>query len=518
MPRTSWLSSEQERLQAGLRIAMAALGNCAVRCKAAAKRVWTQIVYNWKKLSLVKRFVIISSAVVLLGMVTIGLWVSKKIEHGVTQYSAATAALYVDGLISPLAQELAAKDTISQTSADKIDGIIKAQRRSGSQIVAVKLWKRGGVVAYSTWTELIGKKFTPTENLKQAWQGVVSSEYDHVTHEDGSIERGEGQRLLEVYAPILSNATGEIAAVSEFYISAEALSKDLAAATAQTWLVVGGTTAAIVLALSGLVLGANATIERQSQAMQGQIVSLRDLVNQNEELRNRIQRAYMRSTNLNERLFRRLGSDLHDGPAQLLGLALIRLDSLYKKPANGKSGKASPNLPSPDLEIVRGALQDAMQEIRNLSSGFALPQLDRMNLEEVVQLVVRNHEKRTGTSVKTDFRTDVGNISNTAKECIYRFLQEALNNSFRHAAGRNQQIYVFDQDDHLIVRARDSGPGMGNRHQSSPEHGLGLKGLEDRVQAIGGDMKIDSSRRDGTTLTARFDPQHIRTQEPFDAG
>lgn len=480
---------------------------------------FTELSTAWRRLSLVKRFALVSSAVVLLGMLTIGFWVSREIEHGVTQYSAATAALYVDGMIAPLAQDLANKNKISKESAAKVDSIIMKQTQSGSRIVAVKLWKRDGIVAYSTWKDLIGKRFKPTENLKLAWSGIVTSEYDHVTHEYGAIERNKDKPLLEVYAPILSNLTGEIIAVSEFYISADGLEEQLSAAAFQTWLVVGTTTAAMVLALFGLVYGANATIERQKQAMQRQIVSLEVLVDQNRQLSQRLRRSHIQSSTTHEHLLRRLGSDLHDGPAQLLGLALMRLDSLFDRPSDiSQSDRDEDASTSPvALEIVRGSLRDAMSEIRNLSSGFALPQLDRMSLEDVVLLVLRNHEKRTSTKVDLRFQTNVGDVSISAKECIYRFVQEALNNSYRHADGQGQKISVSDIAGCLVVQASDNGPGFQAASSSMNTGALGLTGLRGRVEALGGELAIASVAGRGAVLTARFVTGQISNQELVDA-
>lgn len=504
-----WLNSEATWLREARSTAAALRDRLAGFLPSIPSSLARRIYDEWRRLSLVKRFVFVSTAVVLLGMLVMGLWVSKKIEDGVTRYSAATAALYVDGLIAPLAQELGRGNELSQHSADKIDAVVTAQHKSGSRLVAIKLWKRDGTVAYSTWKELIGKKFKPTKNLMQAWGGSVSAEYDHVVHEDSSIERSGGIKLLEVYSPVLSSVDGRVIAVSEFYFAANSLGEELTEATAQSWLVVGSTTAVIVLALFGLILGANSTIERQKSAMQQQIISLRDLVEQNRDLSERVQRAYVRSTQRNEGLLRRLGSELHDGPAQLLGLALIRLDSLFTNRG------ASP--PTDELEIIRGALQDAMREIRNLSSGFALPHLDKMDLYEVVRLVVRNHEKRTSTSVELDFRTAIAELSNPLKECIYRFLQEALNNSFRHATGARQIVNVFDEEGVLLVQATDDGPGFDGNPTFNANTGLGLRGLKDRVETLGGKLSVSSKLGCGTVLLAQFDLTTITEREAGDA-
>lgn len=473
----------------------------------------------WQRVSLIKRYVLVSSPVVLMAMLTIGFWVSREIEHGVTQYSAASSALYMDGIIAPLAQELENRDRISKESAAKIDSIIMNQTRTDSQIVAVKLWKRDGVVAYSTWKDLIGKRFKPTGNFNLALNGVVSAEYGDVEHEDNTAEKALGLPLLEVYAPILSVETGDVLAVAEFYIASGGLEKQLAAAALQSWLVVGCTTVAMALALFGVVYGANVTIERQRLAMQDQIVSLENLVEENRQLSRRLKRSYTQSSTIHEHLLRRLGADLHDGPAQLLGLALMRLDALFPTVGAINPGKEAPTAASEPkaLEIVRGALTDAMSEIRNLASGFALPELTSMSLENMVQLVVRNHENRTNTRVALSFRTKICDLSIPAKECIYRFIQEALNNSYRHAEGREQRITVIDDADCLVVQASDAGPGLQMPDTTINNGHFGLSGLRGRVEALGGEFSIASEPGHGATLIARFLTRDISGQELSDA-
>lgn len=110
---------------------------------------------------------------------------------------------------------------------------------------------------------------------------------------------------------------------------------------------------------------------------------------QNADLRQRAVSASSRATAQTERAIRRIGFDLHDGPAQYLALAALRLDNAL---AN--------QLTSPEnVEQVRGSLAKALEELRINSRGLALPDLDELGILELVKLAVQDHEKQTGMVV-----------------------------------------------------------------------------------------------------------------------
>ena len=157
----------------------------------------------------------------------------------------------------------------------------------------------------------------------------------------------------------------------------------------------------------------------------------------------------------NDLVLRRIGSELHDGPAQLISLALLRLDALRPK-SKGDTGE----VPMDDFERIRGALVDSLAEIRNMSAGLTLPELDRVTPAEALALAARTHERRTGTTVKSELTGLPPHLSNALKACLYRFAQEALNNAFRHGGGKGQTLRGTCVDDVLQVEVADAGPGF----------------------------------------------------------
>ncbi|MDJ0741085.1 MAG: sensor histidine kinase [Gammaproteobacteria bacterium] len=451
----------------------------------------------WHRRSLAAQFVITGSVVLLVGMAIMGFWVTQRIEDDVVRNTAASTALYMESFVAPLVQELARSDRVGPEIQGQLDRVIQSDVL-GRRIVSFKIWQPGGYIAYSSRPEIIGKSFPTTDNLRRAWQGEVTAEFDTLADEEDALERAQGLPLLEMYSPIREQHTGKIIAVAEFYETAEALRSNLFAANLQTWAVVATVTLSMLGALFGIVYRGSKTIDRQRASLERRVAELVRLLAQNEELRGRLQNASRRTTEINESYLRRISADLHDGPAQLLSLALLRIDAL--KPllpeVTDDGGSRS------DMEIVRSSLGDAIAEIRQICNGLALPELDRLTLAEMLGNVISSHERRTATAVELEVGSTPDRLTRAIKICVYRFVQEALSNAFRHAGGVGQKVVCHYADKVLEVEVRDAGPGIESVATDSAS-GLGLPGLRDRIESIGGELQIHSNAGQGTRLIMR---------------
>ena len=124
--------------------------------------------------------------------------------------------------------------------------------------------------------------------------------------------------------------------------------------------------------LFGIVKRGSDTINRQEPALTRQVAELTPLLDQNAALSDRVLSAAERSTTLNERSMRRVSSDLHDGPGQMLSLALLRLDDLQNRAEAGRA-------PTPDeLAEVETVLREAMTDMRSVAAGLRVPELAPM--------------------------------------------------------------------------------------------------------------------------------------------
>src|SRR5918993_501068 len=208
---------------------------------------------RWASLTLARQFSLAGSAVLLAGMVVIGLWVTRQIGDDVTRNTAAAMALYVDSVIAPLLPDVRDGDVLPEGARRALDETL-SQGALGRRLASFKIWKKGGLVAYSSRPELIGRRFEPTDNLKRAWSGQVTAEFDELHDAEDALERAEGVPLLEIYSPIREPWSGDVVAVAEFYEVADDLQRDLLAARTRSWLVVAAVTLGMMGLLSGIVL------------------------------------------------------------------------------------------------------------------------------------------------------------------------------------------------------------------------------------------------------------------------
>lgn len=447
---------------------------------------------HWKRLTLPGQFLLAGAAVMGAAMLVVGFWVSARIEQAVVQNSATSAALFMESFISPLSQELARGDTLS-VPAERALAEIFTDTSLGERVVSYKLWKPGGLVVHASDSSLIGQVFEPSEDLTQAWAGRIAASYEDLNDLEDKAEAALGLPLLEVYSPIREVWTGEVIAVAEFYERADTLNTELTDARRKGWLVVGSTFLASGLLLFGIVQAGGRTIRDQQIALQKQLDETRKMAKQNLALRKKAVSASSRATAQTERTIRRIGFDLHDGPAQYLSLAALRLDGAI--PQQGKDSR--------DAKDVRNSLEKALTEIRAISRGLALPDLDELDLNVLVKRALRDHEKQTEMEVSLLLPDGkFAQLDYAQKLCVYRFLQETLSNAFRHAGSSHTVVTVTRNTGETRVKVCDTGPGFdtGKALKVRSDGGQGLLGLIDRAESIGGHVDIASNPGKGTCI------------------
>ncbi len=452
--------------------------------------------------TLAQRFMLASLVILVTGMAGIGLWIGNEIKAGVVHRTGATTALYVDSFVAPLLQELGNASAPSPQNMRQLSKLLQ-DTPLGKQIVAFKVWNPSGQVLFSIDQEIVGRTFPIDEGLSRAIQGEVSSEISSLGQAENVSERTISSELLETYSPVRLRGTDKVIAVAEFYQTVDALNQEAALAQRKSWLVVGSATLIIYLLLAGFVRRASDTIELQRMTLNDQVSSLTELLSQNKELHDRVRRAAASVATLNERFLRRIGSELHDGPAQDLGLILLKLDALIDRCERAQLER----LPVDELTGIQLSLQNALKEIRGISTGLSLPQLAELSVQETVVRAVRAHERRTGSRVELELAPVPEQAALPVKITIYRVLQEALNNAYRHAEGTNQQIRVFMDGDLLSIEVSDQGQGFVIQPSAVMNGHLGLAGMRERVESLGGHFAVESEIGKGTRVMARLSLQ-----------
>ena len=457
------------------------------------------------RLSVARRFQIWSLVILVVGMTGIGLWVSRQIEDGIVHRTASTTALYVDSLIAPPLQELATRDTLSPEAIVSLNKLF-GDTPLGRQVTLFRLWDLQGNVIYSTVPEATGSHLAVDADRELAAKGKITANIGDIEGDVHLPADTDPHKLLEIYSPVWSSTAWKVIAVAEFYYSTYDVQAELTQARRESWLIVGGGTLVIYVLLAAFVQRSSDTIARQQHALGEQVDRLTDLLRQNDDLNRRVRSAAARTTSLNERFLRRFSAELHDGPAQDISLALLQLDHVAagepaERTTTGSAAVDTLETTERELDQVQETLRHAMQEVRAISAGLMLPQLGELSLADVIEHAVQAHRRRTRSTVDVYVDELGADAALATKIAVYRIIQEALTNSWRHAGGSGQQVRARRQDGMIRVEISDDGPGFDSiAVLGDSENHLGLLGMRERVETLGGEFRIESTPVQGTCI------------------
>jgi signal transduction histidine kinase len=461
---------------------------------------FAEFVSRWNS---VQRFNVASFLIMLIGTVVVGRWLGGQIKTSIINQSASTTALYLDSLVTPNIQELAHSESLTAEHAANLDNLLK-NTDLGHQVVAIKVWSREGKILYSNSPSLIGRVFLPeAKELAPAWEGSVLAEISDLQADENVEERLLYDRLLEIHIPVRLIGSHQIIAIAEFYQKPGTLEAEIADAQWRSWLVVGTGMGAVYFLLTLFFRWIRNRIARQEIALKNQVEQLTEVISQNDELDRRVRRATANAAVLNERVLRRISAELDSRAMQVINQALTQLDEVTGEPPS--CPLATLNSPcNENFRIIQSSLQTSLKEIRAITSGLGLPQLEGLSLPEVFTDAVRAHEQRTGTRVTLRMSGLPERASSPVLMTAYRLVQEALNNAYRHAGGVGQEVNVRFESNQLQIEISDRGPGFGNAHPGEGQERLGLAGMRERVESLGGSFSVVSRIDEGTKVVARL--------------
>lgn len=190
-----------------------------------------------------------------------------------------------------------------------------------------------------------------------------------------------------------------------------------------------------------------------------------------------------------ERERRAISRELHDEVGQSLSAMLLEVESLSEM-SNEKEGFRK------GLQNIRMLAENCVNEVRNMALLLRPSMLDDLGLIAALEWQAREVSRRTGMLVETAGENVSDALPDEHKTCVYRIVQEALNNCSRHAYAKNVRVVVRQEPKHLRVSIDDDGKGF----DPSRVRGLGLVGMNERVSQLGGVLKVDSDPLRGTRL------------------
>jgi len=303
--------------------------------------------------------------------------------------------------------------------------------------------------------------------------------------------------LLRIYTPLHESGTDRVFGVAALYYSARSLLDVQARTQAAVWtagLVIG---AAVIALLVIPVSAADRTISQQARRLSANLERSRQLSDEVRGLHRSSEQLRLDAIDANEQLLARVGSDIHDGPLQLMTLAILQMT---------RSSKDGATLSVEALKPAVALTTEAMTELRNISVGLVLPELSGLTLDQTLMLAIQRHEGATGTVVSHHLVGLDHRVESDVQVCLYRVVQEALSNAFRHSAGRGQMVAGRHADGSIQIDISNSPSGAAPADDPMRPK-LGLRGMRLRLEAVGGTMSVEM--RDDRTIVRVLVPSGV---------
>ena len=182
---------------------------------------------------------------------------------------------------------------------------------------------------------------------------------------------------------------------------------------------------------------------------------------------------------------RRIAREIHDGLGQELAAAKMILDGIMAK-------NSSPSMRQASLETSQ-LIDRAIQQVRTISHLLHPPLLDEVGLVSALRWFLEGLSERSGINVVLNVQpAELGRLRSELETAIFRIVQEALTNMFRHSGARNGSVTLIGKDGAIAVTVRDDGKGIEEQViQLRPESvGVGIGGMRQRVTELGGTLRL----------------------------
>jgi len=192
---------------------------------------------------------------------------------------------------------------------------------------------------------------------------------------------------------------------------------------------------------------------------------------------------------------RRIARELHDETGQALTALVVNLDFLVRHPVD--EGVLRQRLAS-----VRDMAEATLAEVRRVIHEMRPSVLDDLGLEAAVRWLVRRFEP-SGLTATVEVKGLAGRLPGPLEITVFRLVQEACTNTLKHAGATSLWIRISNAGEWMTVEVRDNGRGF-DPAASKAGAGMGLAGLRERVQLVGGTLEIHSTPGVGTSIQAQL--------------
>ena len=243
--------------------------------------------------------------------------------------------------------------------------------------------------------------------------------------------------------------------------------------------------------------------------------TLRSFFLQLEERNRELQALSERAINAQEEERHAIAQSLHDDTGQALSMLVIHLDRIDERI-------------QPDQKELKGQVADArslaanaLTELRRILSGLRPAILDDLGLVPAIRWFARANLEQAGVRVVVKAPEVPLELSPAVTTTLFRIVQEAVSNIVRHAAAKSVMIVLELSAGAVQLRIQDDGRGFnpGDASRDAVElQRLGLLGIRERAELLGGQFQIESGPEKGTILQVTIPVGGTVGEDPHPAG
>jgi len=236
-----------------------------------------------------------------------------------------------------------------------------------------------------------------------------------------------------------------------------------------------------------LVLGSMAYIVRLERQMHDRYVQLARSQHELQQLSSRLLDAQ-------ETERRSISRELHDEIGQALGALLVDIGRLSTTLTDDRPEVRT------QLDNMKSVAETTLLSVRNIALLLRPSMLDDLGLVAALEWQGREVSRRSEIEVSVESENMPEDLPDEYGICIYRLVQEALNNAVRHSGARNAKVTVEHSARAIAVQVSDDGRGF----DPTRVRGLGILGMEERVHRLGGTFTVRSQPGQGVAITANL--------------
>jgi PAS domain S-box-containing protein len=184
----------------------------------------------------------------------------------------------------------------------------------------------------------------------------------------------------------------------------------------------------------------------------------------------------------------RIARELHDDVSQRLAILTIELEQLERNPSEVRSG----------LQELRKKTAEIASDVQALSHELHSSKLEYLGAVAGIRGWCKEFSERQG--VEISFRSDVSqSLPLEIGLCLFRVVQEALNNSLKHSGVKQIELQLAQQANEVHLTISDSGRGF-DFEAAMQGQGLGLTSMRERVRLVNGSISVNTKPMSGTTI------------------